>query len=142
MAKIHQPVFAQTPKTYTAVATSAVTNLDSDTPGGVVELAAFPDAVSGGDGAIITNLTAMPRATVTATALHLFLSKDEGATMRIIRSVLLGAHTVEATTAIPVVDFEFTETAPLRLEAGDSIYVGTGIAAAGGVAFSAQATEY
>lgn len=137
MAKVHQPAFAQNPKTFTAVVTSAISNLDSDTPVGVQEL-----VTAGPEGCIVTSLTAMPRATVTAMALHIFISKDDGATLRLVNSARLDAHTSSATTAMPVVDFEFTETEPMRLEAGDQLYVGAGVAAAGGIVFAATTTDF
>lgn len=137
MAKVHEPAFAQNPKTFTAVVTGAVGGLDSDSPTNVEEL-----VTAGAEGAIVTSLTAIPRDTVTASALYLFISKDSGSTLRLIRSSLVGAHTAEATTAMPMVDFEFTETDPLRLEAGDQLYVGAGVAAAGGIVFCATATDF
>lgn len=137
MAKVHEPAFAQNPKTFTAVVTDAVSGLDSDSPTNVAEL-----VVAGAEGCIVTKLTVMPRGTVTASGVYLFLSKDSGTTLRLVRSTLLSAHTASATTAMPMVDFEFTETEPLRLEAGDQLYVGAGVAAAVGIVFCATATNF
>ena len=53
------------------------------------------------------------------------------------------AHTVEATTAIPVTKFEnISEITPIRLEAGDELYVSSGVALADGIVFTAQWMEY
>jgi hypothetical protein len=88
-------------------------------------------------------LTAIPRATVTASSLVLFLSKDSGTTQRLIDSELMAAHTVAATTAIPETYFaNYSETSPLRLEAGDRLYVGSQVALAGGIVFRAEFTNY
>lgn len=137
MAKTPTAAFAQNPKTFTVVATGAVSGLATDAPTNTVEL-----LTAGTEGAIVTSVTAMPRGTVTASSLLLFLSKDGGATKRLLASALMQAHTVSATTMIPVSRFDFSEMSPLRLEAGDRIFVGTAVLAADGIVFSAQATDY
>lgn len=137
MAKTFTAPFAQTPKTATAVATtaSAITN---DTPTNTVLL-----LTAGSDGAILTRLSALPRATATASNLVLFLSNDTGTTKRLIDSELMAAHTVAATTAIPETNFaNFSETTPLRLAAGDQLYVGSTVALASGIVFRAEYTDF
>lgn len=136
MAKTFTAAFAQDPKTFNAVATAAVGSLTGDSPTSTVQL-----LTAGPDGAIVTKITAIPRDTVTASALYLFLSKN-GTTKRLLASAVMPAHTVAATTEIPVVDFGYSETEPLRLEAGDQLFVGIGVAASGGVVFTAQSTDY
>lgn len=137
MSKTFTAPFAQTPKTATAVVTGADTVAD-DNPSNTVLL-----ATAGGDGALVTRLRARPRATVTATRLDVFLSKDAGATKRLVDSVLMAAHTVAATTAIPETPFPaYTESLPLRLEAGDRLYVGAGVALASGIVFEAEFTDF
>lgn len=136
MAKTFTAPFAQTPKTATAVCTAAATL--TDTPANSVLL-----VTAGADGAIVTSIWAIPRATVTAASLVLFLSKDGGTTQRLVDSELMAAHTVAATTAIPETKFgNVSETTPLRLEAGDKLYVGSQVALAGGIVFQAQWTEF
>jgi len=138
MAKTSTAPFAQTPKTATAVATAAVSGLATDAPTGTVLL-----ATAGAEGAIVTRLSAMPRATATASSLVLFLSKDGGTTKRLIDSELMAAHTVAATTAIPETAFaNISDSSPLRLEAGDSLYVGSQVALASGIVFAAQWMDY
>lgn len=138
MAKVFTAPFAQTPKTATAVAVAAVSGLATDAPTGAVLL-----GTAGADGAIVTRLSAMPRATCTASSLALFLSKDGGATMHLIDSELMAAHTVAATTAIPETSFgNISDSAPLRLEAGDRLYVGSQVALAAGIVFTAQWMDY
>ncbi len=129
--------FAQTPKTATAVATAAAT-VGSDAPTNTVLL-----MTAGADGCIVTSLAAMPRATVTASSLLLYISKDSGTTQRLIDSELMAAHTVATTTAIPETVFSrISESAPLRLEAGDRLYVGSQVALASGIVFKAEYTDF
>jgi hypothetical protein len=136
MALTYTAPFAQTPKTATAVVTGVATM--TDTPANTVLL-----VTAGSDGAILTRLTAIPRATVTASSLVIFISKDGGTTQRLIDSELMAAHTVATTTAIPETVFPFySEAAPLRLEAGDRIYVGSQVALAGGIVFRAEFTNF
>lgn len=137
MANTFTAPFAQTPKTATAVTTLAAT-VTSDTPTNTVEL-----LTAGSDGAILTRLTAMPRATVTAASLVLWISSDNGTTKRMIDSELMAAHTVAATTAIPETFFaNYSEAAPLRLMAGDKLYVGSQVALASGIVFRAEFTNF
>lgn len=137
MAKTFTAPFAQTPKTATAVATGAAT-VGTDSPSNTVLL-----MTAGADGCIVTSLTAIPRATVTASSLLLYISKDNGTTQRLIDSELMAAHTVATTTAIPETTFSrISESAPLRLEAGDRLYVGSQVALAGGIVFKAEFTDF
>lgn len=137
MAKTFTAPFAQTPKTAAVVVTAAAT-VDSDTPANTVEL-----LTAGADGALVTRLTAMPRATVTASSLLLFLQKSGQTTKRLIDSELMSAHTVAATTAIPETVFtNISGTTPMRLEAGDKLFVGSQVALTAGIVFAAQAMDY
>jgi hypothetical protein len=55
----------------------------------------------------------------------------------------MAAHTVAATTAIPETAFgNISDSNPLRLEAGDSLYVGSQVALAAGIVFAAQWMDY
>lgn len=137
MAKTFTAPFAQTTKTATAVCTLATT-VANDTPTNTVEL-----MTAGSDGAIMTSLLAIPRATVTASSLVLFISKDGGTTKRLIDSELMAAYTMATTTAIPETKFaNISETTPLRLEAGDKLYVGSQVALASGIVFKAEWTDF
>jgi hypothetical protein len=138
MAKTFTAPFAQDPKTATAVATGAVGSFAGDSPTNTVLL-----LTAGADGAILTRLTAIPRATVTASSLMVFLSKDNGTTQRLLDSELMAAHTVATTTAIPETVFTlYSETTPLRLQAGDRLYVGSQVALSGGIVFRAEYTDF
>ena len=137
MAKTFTAPFAQTPKTATAVCT-AVATVGNDAPTNTVLL-----LTAGADGALLTRLWAMPRATVTATSLLLYLSNDGGATQRLIDAELMAAYTMATTTLIPETPFlNYSETAPLRLAAGDRLYVGAQVALASGIVFRAEYTDF
>ena len=137
MALTFTAPFAQVPKTSTAVVTAAGT-FDTDTPTNTSLI-----VTAGSDGCIVTSLAAMPRATATASKLMLFLSKDSGTTKRFIDSVLMAAYTSNTTTATPVTIFSsISEGAPLRLEAGDQLYVSSAVALASGIVFEAQFTNF
>lgn len=137
MAKTSTAPFAQTPKTATAVVTAAATVAD-DNPTNTVEL-----LTAGADGALVTRLAAMPRGTCTASSLALFLQKSGQTTKRLIDSELMAAHTVAPTTAIPETAFgNVSDSTPLRLEAGDKLFVGSQVALAAGIVFAAQWMDY
>ncbi len=138
MAKTFTAPFAQTPKTATAVATAASVVSGDDAPTNTILL-----ETAGSDGAILTKLTAIPRATVTASSLCLFISQDSGTTKRLIDSVLMEAHTVADTTAIPKTEFsDISEITPIRLEALDELYVSSKVALAGGIVFASEMTDF
>lgn len=138
MANTFTAPFAQTPKNATAVTTGACGTITGDTPTNTVLL-----LTAGTNGAILTRLTAIPRATVTASSLLLFTSADSGTTKRMIDSELMSAHTVAATTAIPETSFSnYSEDTPLRLQAGEELYVGNQVALASGVVWHAEYTDF
>lgn len=134
MPTTNTAVFPQAPKIFTAVVT-AVDDL-TDAPANTVLL-----VTAGANGAEVSGLSAIPRATVTASSLHLFLSKDGGTTKRLLKSALMAAHTVALTTEIPTTDFGYSEGNTLLLDATDELYVGSGVALAGGIAFTGQAVD-
>lgn len=138
MAKTFTPPFAQTPKTATAVATAASVIGTADAPTNTLLL-----MTAGADGSILTRLWAMPRATVAATRVELYISKDGGTTQRLIDSEVMTAYTLVASTAIPETQFaNYNETTPLRLEAGDKLYVAASVALAAGIVFKAEYTDF
>lgn len=138
MAKTFTAPFAQTPQIKTAVVTSAAASISGDTPTNTVAL-----LTAGADGAILTRLSAIPRATVTASSLLLYTSSDNGTTKRLIDSVLMPAQTVSTTAAIASTTFtNYNETTPLRLAAGEQLYVGSQVALASGIVFRAEYTDF
>lgn len=130
--------FAQTPKTLTAVSTLAAVIGSADAPTNTTLL-----CTAGAEGALVTSIKSIPRATVTATAMYLFISKDSGTTQRLIDSELIAAYTLSATTAVPETAFaNITETTPLRLEAGDKLYIGAGVALASGIVTICESMDF
>jgi len=93
---------------------------------------------AGASGSVLYGLKAAPRATVTATQLQLYRSPDNGTTMYLVNSAVMGAYTMAQTTAAPITDFGYTETSPLRLASTDTLWVAIGVALAGGVSFDGQ----
>jgi len=137
MAKTFTAPFAQTPKTATAVVTAAAT-ISSDAPTGTVLL-----MTAGTDGALLTRLFAMPRVSVTANSLVLYLSKDAGTTIRMIDSETLATQTLATSAAVNETVFtNYSESTPLRLEANDRLYVGAQAAVAGGVVFRCEWMDF
>jgi len=121
----------------TAYAVTSTANTDLDDEPAVVELL----LTAGADGARVTRITSIPRATVTATNVQLYLSKDGGVTKRLIETILVAAHTVAATTEIPAYDWGFNDDNPLILEAADRLYVGQGVAT-GSIVTTAHYGDY
>lgn len=138
MPKIYTAPFAQTIKTGTAVVTGAAGNIATDAPTNTVQLLA-----AGSEGTVVSRITAMPRATVTDTSLLLYVSKDGGTTKRLIDSELMKGYTLAATTTVPETAFaNYSDSAPLRLAAGETLWVGSQVALAAGIVFQAQGMDY
>lgn len=136
MAKIYTAPFAQTPKTVSAVVTAAAV-ITSDAPTNTVLL-----LTAGSEGAVLTRLSAIPRATATDATLAVFISTDSGTTKRLIETILLPAQTVSTTSPPTVTRFPYTDVEPLRLQAGAQVYVATQVALASGVVFSAEYMDF
>jgi hypothetical protein len=109
------------------------------TGGGTAVLAQL--ARTSANGARITRLTALARATATATELQLYVSNDGGTTKRLIRSILMAAYTVAQTTGQTAVDMGYSDSAPLILGASDTLYVGIGVTNTG-IVFRAEGFGY
>jgi hypothetical protein len=129
-------VTPQTLQSASATATNAKTTF-TDTANAVLLLTA------GANGAVVYGITAVARGTIAASKLSVYRSKDAGATITPIRHRLMSSHTMANDTAQTEVDFGWTETAPLRLAAGDRLYVAAAVVpgAAAGVTFDAQYEE-
>lgn len=138
MAITNTAPFPQVPKTAQATTSSACVIGVADAPTNTVLL-----MTAGADGCVLTNLSAMPRQTVAATGLYLFISKTTGTTKLLIDSEVMTAYTLSASTAIPETQFaRYSETTPLRLSAGDQLYVGSGVALAAGIVYKAEYTDF
>lgn len=109
----------------TAVCTTANTGY-GDTPTNSVLL--IPAATNGQR---ITKITALARATVTATELQLFVSNDGGTTKRFLSSALMPAYTVAQTTRQAPADFGYSDLSPLELSSTESVYACIGVSNTG-----------
>lgn len=137
MAMTFTAPFAQTPKTAYAVCSSAGTIAD-DSPTNTTLL-----VTAGANGCIVTRVSAVPRGTVTATGIYLFISKDSGTTKRLKFSETMAAQTLAATAGVTKTNFaDISEASPLRLEAADRIYCSIGVALTNGAVFSAEFVDF
>ena len=137
MAITDTAAFAQTTNTGSAVATLASV-VTSDTPTNTIKI-----ATAGLDGALLTKLTAIPRNTVTASGLYLFISGDAGATKQMLDCALMPAYTWAATTDNePTIFDAVSEGATIRLAPLDELYVSSAVALADGIVFNAEWTDF
>jgi len=129
--QVNSLVTPQTPLALTAVVTTANTNY-TDTPTNSVQFLQ-QDAATGvpARGARLTRVTALARATNTATELQLFVSNTAGTVKRFVKSVLMPAYTVAQTTKQTEADFGFSDTTPLILQAGEQLWLATGVSNTG-----------
>lgn len=140
--------FATTTKRTTAVLTTASADLDNPaTAANTVEVVSISPPEVGGS--LIPSLTAMVRATLaTAAGLHLFSSLNAGVDKELVSSVVLPAHVVATGTLIPVTSFThpdetpITEDAPYRLAKGETLYVSSDTALAGGIAVKCTQVDF
>lgn len=112
--------FTQYRRAYDAVTTTANSTYSGSSS--TISNAALL-SVAGPDGSLVIKISSIPRATVTATQMQLFRSKDGGATLQFFNSVLLASagYTMAQTTAAPVTTFTqvdgttISETNPIAL---------------------------
>lgn len=129
-------VTPQAPRTANAVCTAANADYD-DSPATSVLL-----VTAGANGSRLTRLSAIARATVTATELQLYRSTDGGATIRFFRSVAMSAYTVVQTMGNTPTDFGYSDANPIMLAANERLYVSIGVSLAGGIVFTAELADY
>lgn len=123
------------PIAYTAICTAANTSY-TDSVANAVELVPVQSK-----GCRITKITALARATNTATELQLFTSTDGGTTKKLLDSVLMAAYTVAQTTRQVKTSFNLSEAEPLILAAGENLYAAIGISNTG-IVFRAEGGAY
>jgi hypothetical protein len=137
MSKTFVAPYIQNSKLVTAVVTGAIGNIGTASPTGLILL-----ATGSADGSIITALSALARASGT-TSLVLYKSDDNGVTFDPIDSVLLAASTFTTTAAITKAKFaDITLDDPIRLGSGQKLYVGSQVAIAAGIIFTARQGDY
>ena len=140
MTKTFTAPFAQSPRTADNVIVVALQNVATDAPTGAVLL-----ATAGAEGAIVPRIGAMPRATLaTAVGLVLYVSRNQGATLRPKGSVTLPQYNFANTAGLPETDFpKITEQRPLRLGPGEQLYVGAMVAPpSGGIAVQCDVVDF
>jgi hypothetical protein len=138
MAKTNTAPFTQTKKTSTAVLTAAKTTYN-DAANAVLLYTA------GAEGDLIRRITAVPRATVSASQLMLFRSLDGGVTLIFDRAVVMPASNVAATTAVVPTDFGIDFAKPMGLAGGatpERLYVATAVALAAGIVVTAEGEAF
>lgn len=131
--QVNALVTPQSPFAMTAVVTTANSTY-TDAPTNAVEfLPASGAAISAAAprGMRLTKVTALARATPTATELQLFVSDAANTVKRFVKSALMGAYTVAQTTAQPVADFGYSDASPLILAAGERLWLATGVSNTG-----------
>jgi hypothetical protein len=126
----------KTPFSRTAVLTAAETAFN--TPTNVVDLLLAADNT---DGARITKLYAIPRATI-GTANNIQLYKRSGSTYTLIDSALMATVTPGAAVANAKTDFGLSVSAPLELEGGIGLAAAMGQAVANGVVVRCEGAFY
>lgn len=132
------PMFAQQIRTVDCVLTQAVSNLNSDLPGSIVKLC-DADPIKG---SICTRLWGIPLATNTPTALYLFIQKKGSAAIRLKDAETMAAQTVSSAAGPAETTFNnYSESKPLRLGPGESLWGGLGGAQAG-VLLSAEIADF
>lgn len=128
--------FPQQPKSAGAACTAAKTTY-SDTTNAVLLYTA------GVNGAHLVSLRATPRATVTATQLQLFVDVGgAGTNIVMVETQLMAAYTMAQTTQAPSIPFSMSLYSPLILGPSDKVYVGIGVALAGGIEFFGNFMDY
>jgi hypothetical protein len=138
MPKTNTAPFAQTLKTRTAAPQLAVANASTDTPGNVVLL-----LTAGSEGALMTRLRMAARTNTSANNMMLFRKNSGDTAVRLINARTFPSVTFSTTSAPADVTFgEYTENTPMRLEAGDQLWVGAGVANSGAVVFDAEFTDF
>jgi hypothetical protein len=89
---------------------------------------------AGLNGSRVTRLRSRPRASASATALHLYLSTDAGVTKVLIDSALVLAHTPATSTKIPETDWLYSDVNPLILPANAELWISQAVLLANGIA--------
>ena len=130
--------FAQKFAASSAIVTAAIAGIGTSAVTGAQLL-----ATGGANGSLVFGVTAMPRATVGASSLILFRVKAATPTVfNLIKSTLMPAYTLAATTAVPETVFpSVTAQTPIFLEPGEMLYAGSQVALATGIVFDASRAD-
>lgn len=128
-------VFVQKYTPVAAIATAAVAGIGTSTVTGAVLL-----ATGGTNGSLVKRISAMPRGTVTATGLALFLVKAAAPTVYLlVDAALMKAYAMDNVTETPKTTFDYIDADyAYPLASGDKLYAGIQVALAAGVVFQAH----
>lgn len=130
-------VTPQTINVSTGVVTTANTTY-SDSPTNTATI-----FTAGPDGARVTRMTCVPRATCTATLIDIFRDNDgSGTVRRLIQRRLQPAQTIDTTTVCPTTDFGYSEANPLILRANEKLYASMTVALVGGIVVNVEGSNY
>lgn len=156
MANVPVPVLQGIPvptslQTYSCIVSNATVTMANTATG--ADTKAVVRLVNGGGnaspaggtvpaGGLLKRVTVTARATNNATVLQLYRSPDAGVTLYPIASVMMPATTPSATVVPGYVDFGFSDSNPLRLEAGDDVWATSYTALSAGFAFDATVEAY
>lgn len=126
----------QTPRAGYCVTDTGSSDID-DSPGSTQTL-----FTAGANGSRLTSLKSTARATISAMALHLFLSLDGGTTKRLIRGTTISADTVSTTDGPSTHDWDLSETNAMILPANAILYVSQGVSLSAGIVHHAEGADY
>lgn len=130
-------VTPQRPKTSTGVLTVANTTY-TDTPTNSVQI-----FQAGADGARVTRITSIPRATCTAMLIDIYRDGDgSGSAKRLIQRRSQAAQTIDTTTACPTNDFGYSEGTPILLQANEKLWASMTVSLAGGMVINVEGADY
>lgn len=138
MAVTPNPAFAQAINVACCVLTAAKTTYNDTTN-------ALQLNVAGANGSLIHRVSAIPRATVTATQMQLY--RHDGSNIFLCSTMLISAYTMAQTSkdlayGFPAGDETFISLQnSLYLPAGWSLYVGAGVALAGGIVVTGEGVD-
>jgi len=136
MTTANSIITPQTPKSWTAVATTAETGFNAPT-----NVQTLIDETVDTSAMRITSLYAIARAAI-ATACNCQLYRKVGSSYTLIASVVMATGTPSGSVASQTVDFGYSEDNPLVQPAGTGLAVAIGQSIANGVVFRAQGGVY
>jgi len=145
MAKTTSAAYPQTHAHGYGVTTAATASLNDDSPDNTVTI-----LTAGAEGNRVTKIWAIPRATSLAGVLYIWVSTDDGTTLRLAVAQPIAANTVSATSApVPVEIYwnsdparPISEAEPWELKGAAVLYAGYSQALSAGMVFHVTSIVY
>lgn len=132
------PRFAQFPKNRSKITKTAISGINTTTPGNLVEI-----FKTGENGGIAVAASVMPLGTMSAASVLLYGSVDNGATKYPLRSVVAPAYTNSTTAERPTTFFKGVDIEnPIQLEPGMIVYGGSEVVVADGISIEVEYQEF